>query len=248
MALHFECQLAQIDMAFNSGKETKRFRNLLKQFKTKNLVSDERSLVEGKKHTKTLSMADAKRVYQFIKTYAEEHAVSLPGKIPGFKRDDMLLPPSSTPKSQVHRPLLASCEVASTRFMLSKTYGNRCSSDITWCFFSCLTDLISLQKYISPSGKLNADLSCSSFCCFGLILFFLPLFCFGLLCTILKPFTAFSEHSRAECRTLHLYLSIPRLRTGPCHSVNDPVMIWVMSLSFSHKSFIFIFCLFCFVF
>ena len=47
-----------------------------------------------------------------------------------------------------------------------------------------------------------------------------------------------------ECRNLHLHLSMQRLRLGPCHSVNDPVMIWVMFLSFSHHFLIFCFVLF----
>ena len=57
-------------------------------------------------------MADANRVYQFIKNYAEEHSVSLPGRIPGFKRDDMLLPsPSSTLRAKRIDPYVAAVKL-----------------------------------------------------------------------------------------------------------------------------------------
>ena len=49
--------------------------------------------------------------------------------------------PSSVPKSQVHRLFIASCEAAGKDFMPLK------NSDITWCSFSCLTGLISLQNF-----------------------------------------------------------------------------------------------------
>ena len=148
----------------------------------------------------------------------------------------------------MHRHLCASCEAAGTSFMLSKIYVNRCSSDIKRCFFFFFFFLFNRFNFFaemySPSGKRNAELFCSSFFCLVLVDFvFLAAVCLGLLCTILKPFTAFSEHFLTECRTLHLHLSIQRLRIGLCHSVNDPVMIWFMSLSFSHHSLIF-----CFVF
>ena len=190
-------------------------------------------------------MADANRVYQFIKNYAEEHSVSLPGRIPGFKRDDMLLPPSSTLRAKCIDPYVPAVKLqvqvlCFLKYMLTDVL--QISQDAF--FLSCLTDLISSHKRISPSGKRNAELFCSSFCCLVLVDFaFLAAVCLGLLCTILKPFAAFSEHFLTECRTLHLHLSIQRLRIGPCHSVNDSVMIWVMSLSFSHHSLIF-----CFVF
>ena len=91
----------------------------MKHFKTEG-PSQRRKRSGGRKNnTKSLSMDDTNRVYQFIKNYAEDHAVSLPGRIPGFKRDDILLLPSSTPKSQVHRLFVASCEATGINFMFT---------------------------------------------------------------------------------------------------------------------------------
>ena len=49
----------------------------------------------------TTSYADTQRVVQFITTYAEAHAILLPGRIPGYKRADLQLLPSSTTKRKV---------------------------------------------------------------------------------------------------------------------------------------------------
>lgn len=49
----------------------------------------------------TISYSDTQRVVQFITTYAETHAILLPGRIPGYKRTDLQLLPSSTTKRNV---------------------------------------------------------------------------------------------------------------------------------------------------
>ena len=49
----------------------------------------------------TISYADTQRVVQFVTTYAEAHAILLPGRIPGYKRTDLQLLPSSTTKRSV---------------------------------------------------------------------------------------------------------------------------------------------------
>ena len=49
----------------------------------------------------TTKLSDIKGVVRFILQYAQEHAILLPGRIPGYKRDDLQLLPSSTTKRQV---------------------------------------------------------------------------------------------------------------------------------------------------
>ena len=49
----------------------------------------------------TTRLSDIKGVVRFILQYAEDHAILLPGRIPGYKRDDLQLLPSSTTKRQV---------------------------------------------------------------------------------------------------------------------------------------------------
>lgn len=47
---------------------------------------------------KTLTCDDIACIIQFLHNYAEEHAILLPGRIPGYKRDDVKLLPSCNSK------------------------------------------------------------------------------------------------------------------------------------------------------
>ena len=49
----------------------------------------------------TTKLSDIKNVVRYILQYAEDHTVLLPGRIPGYKRDDLQLFPSSTTKREV---------------------------------------------------------------------------------------------------------------------------------------------------
>ena len=51
--------------------------------------------------TNSVSYVDKQRVAQFLITHAEASAILLPGRIPGYKRTDVQLLPSSTTKRQV---------------------------------------------------------------------------------------------------------------------------------------------------
>lgn len=46
----------------------------------------------------TLSFRETQNAVKFLKSYADNHAILLPGRIPGYKRDDLQLLPSSTTK------------------------------------------------------------------------------------------------------------------------------------------------------
>lgn len=45
---------------------------------------------------------DVKRVVQFVTNYADSNALVLPGRVPGFKKDDIKLLPSSHTKVRVY--------------------------------------------------------------------------------------------------------------------------------------------------
>ncbi len=49
----------------------------------------------------TVSFVDTQRVVEFLRSYSEANAILLPGRIPGYKRSDVQLLPSSTTKRQV---------------------------------------------------------------------------------------------------------------------------------------------------
>ena len=51
-------------------------------------------------HNRT-RLSDIQHIVRFILQYAEEHAILLPGRIPGYKQDDVQLLPSSTTKREV---------------------------------------------------------------------------------------------------------------------------------------------------
>ena len=50
-----------------------------------------------------LTFTDVQRVVSFIENYAEDHAILLPGRRPGYKRTDLKLLPSATTKVSVWR-------------------------------------------------------------------------------------------------------------------------------------------------
>ena len=67
-----------------------------------------------------LSFQETKDIIKFLQSYAEDNAILLPGRIPGYKRDDLQLLPSSTTKkvkmtSHVHNSpciLMEGCVVS----------------------------------------------------------------------------------------------------------------------------------------
>ncbi len=59
-----------------------------------------------------LRLSDIEYVVSFVRNYAEDNAILLPGRIPGYKRDDIVLLPSSTTKSAVWNLYHAAAEIA----------------------------------------------------------------------------------------------------------------------------------------
>ena len=60
--------------------------------------------------TNTVSYDDTQRVIEFLMTFAEANAILLLGRIPGYKRSDVQLLPSSTTKRQVWLQYCASLQ------------------------------------------------------------------------------------------------------------------------------------------
>ena len=48
-----------------------------------------------------LHLSDIEYVVSFVRNYADDSAILLPGRISGYKRDDVVLLPSSTTKTAV---------------------------------------------------------------------------------------------------------------------------------------------------
>ena len=62
-----------------------------------------------------LVLEDVRRVIAFVSQYCETNAVLLPGRVPGFKRDDIQLLPSATTKKAVWREYHNTCATLSAR-------------------------------------------------------------------------------------------------------------------------------------
>jgi hypothetical protein len=59
-----------------------------------------------------LRLSDIEYIVSFVRNYAEDNAILLPGRIPGYKRDDVVLLPSSTTKIAVWKVYRAAAENA----------------------------------------------------------------------------------------------------------------------------------------
>ena len=68
---------------------------------------------KGRLPKKTCSFEATKQVSTFISNYAEEHALVLPGRVPGFKRTDVRLLPSHMSKASVWRVYSTAIEALS---------------------------------------------------------------------------------------------------------------------------------------
>ena len=53
-----------------------------------------------------LSFVEVKNIFRFLNNYAETYAVLLPGRIPGYKRDDIQLLPTCTTKKVSFRHVM----------------------------------------------------------------------------------------------------------------------------------------------
>ena len=99
-------QLCRETFKFLRGISQDRLTALLDWYKTEGLVPKEKKSGGRKSNTKCLMFEDIKRVVQFLTNYADVHALVLPGRVPGFKRDDIRLLPSSHTKTKVYACLL----------------------------------------------------------------------------------------------------------------------------------------------
>ena len=96
-----------------------RFKSIKKTWRENGLCPRVRSKVVPHNTTK---LSDIQNVVRFILQYAEDNAILLPGRIPGYKRDDLQLLPSSTTKRQVwetyHQSSLAAPDVQGVCYSL----------------------------------------------------------------------------------------------------------------------------------
>ena len=84
----------------------------LKKWVAKHGVTPRKKGSGGSSNKKNLlTAADVMDIVKFIRNYAEDHGVFLPGRIPGYKRSDLRLLPSSATKAAVYRVYKEAAEV-----------------------------------------------------------------------------------------------------------------------------------------
>ena len=98
---------------FLHGIGIKRFKNLLKSLK-ENGLSPRVHGNTNRKPKHALSYASTEYVIRFLLTYAEQHALLLPGRIPGYSHSDIQLLPSSVSKQSVWRVCHEAAEAIDT--------------------------------------------------------------------------------------------------------------------------------------
>ena len=120
---HQGLKVCRATFLFLHGIGTKMFKTLRMHCKENGLVPR----VHG--NTKrlpanALTFADVQRVVAFVQNYAEDHAILLPGRIPGYKRTDLQLLPSSTTKLSVWRLYTAAtADDSSCKSVAYSTFG-----------------------------------------------------------------------------------------------------------------------------
>ena len=74
----------------------------MKWYRENGLQPKEKSNASHANNTRAYSLDDTKTTVAFISNYADDHALVLPGRVPGFQRDDIRLMPSCETKVKVH--------------------------------------------------------------------------------------------------------------------------------------------------
>ncbi|XP_065884511.1 uncharacterized protein [Dysidea avara] len=111
---------------------------------------------------KALTYQDQTALVQFLQNYAEDNAILLPGRIPGYKRDDLKLLPSSCNKKCVWECYKTSCITTGIRYAELTTFRKywcqlaphivitKPRSDLCW---TCQTNSTLIMKAINRSDE-----------------------------------------------------------------------------------------------
>ena len=71
---------------------------------------------------------DVKRTVAFVSNYADDHGLHLPGRVPGFKREDIKLMPSS--ETTCSKPTEWLCMIQVCTWMDRGTQARKCTITI----------------------------------------------------------------------------------------------------------------------
>ena len=97
--IHNTCKCYNKEKSHTTGKD--RFMNVKASFLASGLTTRQHGNTRRlPKHA--MKLDEVKNFVTFVTNYAEKNAILLPGRIPGYKQDDIQLLPSSTTKKGSH--------------------------------------------------------------------------------------------------------------------------------------------------
>ncbi|ELU10752.1 hypothetical protein CAPTEDRAFT_187019 [Capitella teleta] len=99
--MHEGQQICISTFKFIFGISNPRLHRLRKHYAENGLIPIE-SAAGGSRSKNAVSFEDTQKLVQFIRNYAEDHALVLPGRVPGVWRNDVVLLPSSHTKTFVY--------------------------------------------------------------------------------------------------------------------------------------------------
>ncbi|XP_072015693.1 uncharacterized protein [Amphiura filiformis] len=118
------CQVCRVTFCFMYRMSKKKLTNLQKWYKTNRMTPYLRKAGGRVVSRRLLSYEDISRAYSFICNYAEDHAIALPGRVPGFKRGDVKLLPCSTTKDAIFKLYVAAMAETEHRCMKYTSFKN----------------------------------------------------------------------------------------------------------------------------
>ena len=98
--MHKGYQVCQNTYNFLHSVGKRKVHNIKEHFLENGLVEREHGNTKNRPHN-ALTFARITNILKFIENYAEKHAILLPGRIPGFKRDDVSVLPTSDSKQVI---------------------------------------------------------------------------------------------------------------------------------------------------
>jgi len=102
--------IADVLVYFVDSLSQDRLTALIKSYKEFGISARVKKCGGRSNNTRALSFEDIKRVIHFITSYAEDHALVLPGRVPGVWKHGVKLLPSSNTKVVVYKSYLKAFE------------------------------------------------------------------------------------------------------------------------------------------
>ncbi|ELU09153.1 hypothetical protein CAPTEDRAFT_228820 [Capitella teleta] len=99
-----------------------RLTGLLKHYKENGLKPKEKKTGGRLNNKKALTHDTIVKVYKYLENYAETHSLALPGRVPGFRKDNLRLLPSSHTKTHVFNQYKLSLSGSGERIVGETTF------------------------------------------------------------------------------------------------------------------------------